>query len=68
MSVGSRRWSDYEQAYNALVGVLDSDSIAARLGGSNVSPCLGQSNSRSGFGNGREAGAAPGSSQALTAL
>jgi hypothetical protein len=66
MSVGSTCISHGGQAYNALVGVLGSDGIATELGGSNISP--GQSDSRSGFGHGREAGAAPGSSQAFAAL
>lgn len=57
------------QAYNALVSVLSSDSIAAELAHSKVSPCLAQSNNRSGASSdGGEAGAAPSSSQALTAL
>ena len=68
MSVGSTRDSDCEQAYNALVGVLGSDSISAELASTSISPCLGQSNSRSGSGNGGEAGAAPGSGQAFAAL
>lgn len=61
--------SEGGQAYDALVGVLSSDSIAAELANSKVSPCLGQSDNRSGASSkGGEAGAGPSSSQALAAL